>query len=58
MSQIWPVGEKICSGQEISDGQTDHNKAPTEQGPNYTKHVLKFIHQDNLKCFSNFEVAR
>lgn len=43
MSQIWPVGEKTYSRQEISDGQTDHNKAPTERGPNYTKHVLKFI---------------
>lgn len=43
MSQIWPVGETTYSRQEISDGQTDHNKAPTERGPNYTKPVLKFI---------------
>lgn len=41
MSQIGPRGVKICSGQVISDGQTegrterwtDHYRATAEQGP-------------------------
>lgn len=42
MNQIEASGEKICSRQEILDGQmkgrtngqTDHYRAPGEQGPN------------------------
>lgn len=33
-NQIGRKGEKICSEQSISDGQTDQYRAPAERGPN------------------------
>lgn len=48
MSQIVPIGEKTCSGHEISGGQTDHYKAPAARGPNNTFNVHGPLY---LKCY-------